>query len=177
MIFITGGVRSGKSAYAEQLVTKFASEKQVNKVYVATSVAFDTEMKRRIQQHQYDRQHANWETIEAPYTLSSLLDVKGIILFECVTTWLSNVLYEQEAQVDAYIAEFQRVVTALHGRIVIVSNEVLADGVSPYIETERYKRLLGMLHQWLVAQSEAAYECTFRHIIQWKGETECKGFC
>lgn len=176
MIFITGGVRSGKSAYAEQLATALAAKQQLPKVYAATSVAFDTEMQQRIRQHQRDRQHERWDTLEVPYELTALQNVHGVVLFECVTTWLSNVLYAYGAHIDAYIAEFQRVVTTLHGRIVIVSNEVLADGVSPYAETERYKRLLGQLHQWLVAQSDAAYECTFRHVTQWKGGAACKGF-
>lgn len=169
MIFITGGVRSGKSAYAEKRAIELAKVKQLRCVYAATSVAFDAEMTARITQHQQDRANAQWDTIEVPYDMSILQHVEGFVLFECVTTWLSNVLYHAPTQMDAHIEQFQQMVYALRGRLIIVSNEVLADGVSPYAETEQYKRLLGQLHQWIVAQSDASYECTFHHVTQWKG--------
>ncbi|MEE1132964.1 MAG: bifunctional adenosylcobinamide kinase/adenosylcobinamide-phosphate guanylyltransferase [Caryophanon sp.] len=176
MIFITGGVRSGKSAFAEKIAIARAEHMQLPRLYAATSVAFDAEMQTRITHHQQDRANDCWETLEVPYDVTRLCHTQHVVLFECVTTWLSNVLYKEPQRVDAYIAAFKQMVVSLRGRIVIVSNEVLFELVSPYAETERYKRLLGELHQWLVAESEAAYECTFSHVTQWKGASTCKDF-
>ena len=99
MIFITGGVRSGKSAFAEKYARRLG---EVNSLYyVATGVSFDEEMKKRIVRHQQDRenQNANWTTVEmqveVPVAIRQLSN-DAVVLFECVTTWISNILYTYE---------------------------------------------------------------------------------
>ena len=99
MIFITGGVRSGKSAFAEKYAARFGQTK--NFTYIATGVAFDEEMRQRITRHQQDRQHGSiqWQTLEMqvdfPHIVQSY-DGNDVVLVECVTTWLSNMLYATE---------------------------------------------------------------------------------
>lgn len=165
-IFITGGVRSGKSAFAEKLVREMHQQA----AYVATSVAFDDEMKDRISRHQQDRQTQNfdWILYEMPYELTTNIE-QSVVLLECVTTWLTNMLFLQ--QHENPVALFQHWVQQLvrEGKtVVIVSNEVLDGGLTNYEETNTYLQKIGELHVWLVAQSTAAYELNNRLCKQWK---------
>lgn len=180
MIFIAGGVRSGKSAYAEQLAVKMGVEKDY--YYVATGVAFDEEMKKRIVRHQQDRkaQDIQWTTIEAqveiPHQLTQLTK-KDVVLFECVTTWLSNVLYRSEGNsarsktIHNCIETLQKQLLAWKvqgATIIIVSNEVLDELPSNYEEVNLYRKWLGELHQWIVQQCDEAYEVQFQLVQRWK---------
>ena len=180
MIFITGGVRSGKSGFAERLAAKMGTEKRY--YYVATGVAFDEEMKNRITRHQQDRieQELNWVTaemqIEVPKQLQHL-GKQDVVLFECVTTWLSNVLYRSEGNsarrktIHNCIETLQKQLLAWQAQgatIIVVSNEVLDELPSDYEEVNLYRKLLGELHQWLVQQSDEAYEVQFQLVQRWK---------
>lgn len=180
MIFITGGVRSGKSAFAEQVAAKMGTEKHY--YYVATGVAFDEEMKNRIARHQEDRkqQELNWVTaemqVEVPEQLQHL-GKRDVVLFECVTTWLSNVLYKSEDSlarretIHNCIETLQKQLLAWQAQgatIIIVSNEVLDELPSHYEEVNLYRKLLGELHQWLAKHCDEAYEVQFQLVQRWK---------
>ena len=177
MIFITGGVRSGKSAFAEQLCETF---QRSNNIYIATAQAIDDEMRNRIQLHQEDRNEKalQWQTIEmnVDFPEGFTPSVPSTILFECVTTWLSNVQYAAENDetphvfVEHAIERFQQQLVRLDNNhtVIIVSNELLDDVASIYEEANAYRAHLGKLHQWLVAQSEHVYEIEYKMIKKWK---------
>jgi adenosylcobinamide kinase/adenosylcobinamide-phosphate guanylyltransferase len=133
---IFGGARSGKSAFAERLAAKSG----LRVIYVATAQALDDEMRRRIAHHQA-RRPASWGLVEAPLKLAAALQRQAAaevcLLVDCLTLWLSNLLFAGEAarQADAGQAidcrllrdETQALIDALPqlpGRIVLVSNEV-----------------------------------------------------
>lgn len=166
IIFITGGVRSGKSAFAEEYAEKVAKEQKQPLLYIASGVAFDEEMRARIMRHQKDRAAGNgkWKTIEVPHTLhSEIKSLEGsvVLLWDCITTWLSNILYEMPNEIKNYIVQWQSLITSWRAQgktIMIVSNEVLDEQPSIYKETEFYRQLLGNLHQWIVAHCDEAYE-------------------
>lgn len=180
MIFITGGVRSGKSAFAEQIAAQFGIEKRY--IYIATGIAFDEEMTRRIARHQQDRQKqaVSWQTIEMQCEFPSALNTltkQDVVLFECVTTWLSNVLFcsestqEPQCFITEQIEAFQKQLhywNELGVKIIIVSNEVLDEPASAYEEVNMYRKTLGHLHQWLVRHSTEAYEVQFQLAQRWK---------
>lgn len=180
MIFITGGVRSGKSAFAEKIAIQHGQEKQY--YYIATGVAFDEEMKARIKRHQLDReqQGIHWHTIEMQVAIPSeieQLSENDVVLFECITTWLSNVLYKSETAIERSeyikysIEMLQNKLINWHARgakIIIVSNEVLDELPSKYEEVNLYRKLLGELHQWVVSQCDEAYEVQFQLVQRWK---------
>lgn len=184
IIFITGGVRSGKSGFAENYAAELALQTNQKPVYIATGVAFDDEMQERIRRHQQDRRNNGlaWETYEIPYTIedyTSTWDKQHIVLFECVTTWLSNVLFKAESLQP--IEQQQARTTALHQfkktilnwqqlgtTVLLISNEVLDAGISPYAETALYQQTLGELHQWLVQTCDEAYEVNAQIITRWK---------
>ena len=180
MIFITGGVRSGKSAFAERLVQQYGQDLHYH--YIATGVAFDREMEARITRHQVDReqQGLHWQTIEMQVEIPDAikrLSAQHVLLFECVTTWLANVLYHtetlenREQRIAEYVLAFQIQLLAWQqqgARVVIVSNEILDEPRAKFDEVELYRKLIGELHQWIVAHCASAYEVQYQLVQQWK---------
>ena len=94
IIFVIGGCRSGKSTYAMQTAEKMPAEQ---KIFIATCVPQDDEMKRRVARHQKERSQ-NWVTVEAPLDLSEAIRQNSrkadVILVDCLTLWVSNLLME-----------------------------------------------------------------------------------
>ncbi|WP_342559096.1 bifunctional adenosylcobinamide kinase/adenosylcobinamide-phosphate guanylyltransferase [Metasolibacillus sp. FSL K6-0083] len=183
LIFVTGGVRSGKSAFAEQYAQQLAATNDSRSLtYIASGVAFDAEMQTRIARHQADREasEAIWHTLEIPDVLEEELFVFGnakVVLWDCLTTWLGNVIYKtssnnkQAHAISHYIKSFKQYIEKWKEQdiiILLVSNEVLDEPASQYEETELYKQLLGELHQWIVAQCDEAYEIDHRLSKRWK---------
>ena len=133
---ILGGARSGKSTLAE----KRAAESGMQVIYIATAQALDGEMQRRIAHHR-ERRPASWGLVEAPLNLAETLRRSAApdtcLLIDCLTLWLSNLLFAGSAasQAEAGLAvdcpllrdETQALINALPqlpGRIILVSNEV-----------------------------------------------------
>lgn len=93
---ITGGARSGKSSFAERL----AAQAKRPVIYIATAQIWDGEMAIRVKKHQAQRP-SSWRLIEEPLnireTLTQLKDEDGVILLDCVTLWLTNLLLAGQA--------------------------------------------------------------------------------
>ena len=117
---VLGGARSGKSVYAESLLSAAPA------LYLATGQAFDDEMSDRIRLHQ-DRRGPGWSTIEEPLDLVGCLDrhmaADRPILVDCLTLWISNLMFA-ERDVTAACADLCAVLRAPRGRVVLVSSEV-----------------------------------------------------
>ncbi|RLA23634.1 MAG: bifunctional adenosylcobinamide kinase/adenosylcobinamide-phosphate guanylyltransferase [Gammaproteobacteria bacterium] len=150
---ILGGARSGKSHYAEQLAQ--ASNKQV--IYIATGTAADEEMQERIDKHQTERPRY-WETIEEPVLIADVLkqyaDSNNYLLVDCLTLWLSNILFDAHGdyQEDTFLQQKQAlldILPRLQTDISFVSNEV-GSGVVPMDKmSRRFVDEAGRLHQQL----------------------------
>ncbi|QMT16934.1 bifunctional adenosylcobinamide kinase/adenosylcobinamide-phosphate guanylyltransferase [Planococcus maritimus] len=167
LIFVSGGVRSGKSTYAESLVRQANAKRNV---YIASGVARDQEMAERIGRHQQDRAQDGWWTIEQPRQLSEALPLiheNDAILWDCVTTWLANELYEEFEEgslcadtpgcMEQKWQELKNTIDALREQaltIVIVSNELLDE---PLVDPA-YQQWLGTIHQWLASRADQAFE-------------------
>ncbi len=157
---ILGGVRSGKSSYAEQLVLN----SQLQAVYIATATAGDSEMSARILKHQQQR-GSHWHNIEEPVklvsTLQNTVSQKTYVLVDCLTLWLSNLLLKEypESQnkiivIEKKIRELTQSIATLNGDVVFVSNEV-GLGIVPLGELSRqFCDLAGELHQQLAIQCD-----------------------
>jgi adenosylcobinamide kinase/adenosylcobinamide-phosphate guanylyltransferase len=149
---ILGGVKSGKSRYAEQR----AGNTGLPVTYIATAVAGDEEMRRRIAEHRR-RRPPDWETVEAGPALADVLVARAAprrcLLVDCLTLWLAGLIEEPlrlQRERDALLAALP----TLPGRIVMVSNEV-GLGVIPLGETNRrFVDEAGRLHQALAADCE-----------------------
>lgn len=163
---ILGGARSGKSALAERR----ASESGLRVVYVATAQALDGEMQRRIAHHRA-RRPASWGLVESPLGLAETLRRNAApdtcLLVDCLTLWLSNLLFAGAAarQAEAgepvdcplFRDEVQALVDALPqlpGRIIMVSNEV-GWGIVPMAAVSRlFADEQGRLNQRVAAVCE-----------------------
>lgn len=142
---VLGGARSGKSRFAEHLAEKFGLER----VYVATGAAFDGEMASRIALHKEQRGDG-WTTIEEQLDLCGVLArecaPQRVVLVDCLTLWLSNLLFA-ERDLDAETAALSRVVRELAGPCVFVSNEV-GMGIVPENRLSRsFRDAQGRLNQ------------------------------
>lgn len=185
IIFITGGVRSGKSAFAEKYALEiFNKQGGASLFYIASGVAFDDEMKKRIKRHQEDRSKSNeaWQTIEVPDDFPpEMMGFKqnDVVVWDCITTWVTNVLFKTEQysqqqriiKINQYINQFKSYVTHWNEKqikLIIVSNEVLDEPQSNFAEVNMFRKLLGELHQWIVSQSNEAYEIDYSIIRRWK---------
>lgn len=94
LIFITGGRRSGKSSYALELAESMGSKR----LYLATAQALDPEMEERIAKHKAERGDG-WDTAEEPVNIPDLIGNSSgydVILIDCLTLWLCNVMHEGE---------------------------------------------------------------------------------
>ena len=162
---IFGGARSGKSAYAEQLA--IASGKPV--IYLATAQAGDAEMQTRIAHHQA-RRPAKWHTLECTTELGQTIlqasTPDNLILIDCLTLWLSNLLFSQNIDypevgkiIPPQIFSIQRnafllALENLPGDVIMVSNEV-GMGIIPNGAISRwFVDEAGRLNQAVAAQCE-----------------------
>lgn len=146
---VTGGARSGKSAFAERLVRLAPAPHG----YIATAEAWDDEMRDRIARHRQDR-GPDWHTIEAPLDLPGALDqAEGAVLIDCATLWLTNHLLAGHDPDDATAG-----LLATLGRhpapVVIVSNEVGWGIVPDNALARRFRDAQGRLNQQLAAQAD-----------------------
>lgn len=151
---ITGGQRSGKSAYAERLALSLAP----NPVYLATAHIWDDEFHERVRRHQ-QRRGPEWTNIEEERWLSRH-DLTGrVVLVDCLTLWATNFFYADgaEADVDAALdtlkAEFDRL-TAQDATFVVVTNEIGSGGTPVNDVQRRFTDLLGWLNQYVAAQAD-----------------------
>lgn len=138
---VLGGARSGKSRYAESQVTSIASKKV--KHYVATAIAFDEEMVKRIAHHQQSRGN-DWVEHECPIELASQLarfEFGDVVLIDCLTLWLNNIIYNHgqtlsEEQIKRHVSELLQAIVSCKADVILVSNEV-GLGVVPLGEVSR----------------------------------------
>ena len=146
---VLGGARSGKSAFAEQLV----GDSGLAKVYLATATAGDDEMKVRIARHRAQRGEG-WTTVEEPLALVDALTREATrgraVLVDCLTLWLSNLmLAERDPDVEA--RRLTRFLGDARYPVVFVSNEV---GLGLVPETplgRRFRDAQGRLNQLVAA--------------------------
>jgi len=146
---VLGGARSGKSRFAENLITMLPPPW----TYIATAVACDAEMAERIAGHR-SRRGNGWQTIEAPHDLASAIDNagSGAVLVDCLTLWLSNRMLS-DAEIDAEIASVEAVLDRRAAPVVLVSNEVGSGIVPDNALGRRFRDLQGGLNQRIAARA------------------------
>lgn len=137
---ILGGARSGKSLLAEKRAQESAEIRGLNVIYLATAQALDSEMARRVAHHRA-RRPAEWgcveETLHLPQLLRELAAPDTCLLVDCLTLWLSNLLFAGQAASQAEAGEaidcplfcnetaaLIELLPTLPGHIILVSNEV-----------------------------------------------------
>lgn len=140
--FVTGGARSGKSAFAERI----AAESGLPVTYLATMEPGDDELVARVARHRA-RRPAHWRTVEAPLALAAA--IRGapqgdLLLVDCLSLWVANVIFAAvpnpeadaatfEGAIDGCLALAREAVEALGARTgpaVVVTNEA-GSGIVP----------------------------------------------
>jgi len=160
---VLGGVRSGKSDFAENWIKTLSDENKTATVtYIATSQAWDEEMNARILAHQLKRSK-KWSLIEEPLLLSQAIETvnkrDSYLIIECITLWLTNLLcLEDEARLESEKRQFLSSLEHFQGNLVIVSGEV-GLGIMPMNAlARRFADELGSLNQLL---AKLCHQVTF----------------
>ena len=153
--FITGGQRSGKSSYAQQL----AENSSTNPLYLATARHWDADFDKRIARHQQDR-GPQWETLEEEKILSRLNLTGRTILLDCITLWLTNIYHDNEYDLESSLKEAKREWDAFIQQdfdLIVVSNEI-GMGVHAMDEASRhFADLQGWVNQHIARSATSAY--------------------
>jgi adenosylcobinamide kinase/adenosylcobinamide-phosphate guanylyltransferase len=156
---ITGGARSGKSSFALDL----ASKNYERRVFIATAVAFDAEMKRRIVQHQKERGNL-FHTLEEPVhlteTLSAVPPGTEVALVDCLTVWIGNLYHhfqQDEASVRSHLNEFLDGISQVSFDLILVTNEV-GWGIVPENPLARsFRDMAGYVNRRVAQKAAYAY--------------------
>ena len=150
---VLGGARSGKSRHAQSLAESFAP----HRIFVATAQPFDAEMRDRIARHRADRD-ASWRTIEAPRDLPQALRACAhgghVVLVDCLTLWLSNLLLADD-DLDRASDDLAAALAGATALVVLVSNEVGWGIVPDNALARRFRDAAGRLNQRLAATCAA----------------------
>ncbi len=152
-LLVLGGARSGKSRFAQRL----AEGSGARPVLIATAEAHDAEMQARIARHAAER-GPDWSLVEEPLALAKALAREAaqgrIIVVDCATIWLSNLML-READLAEASAELAEVVGRLAGPAIFVSNEVGGGIVPDNALARRFRDAQGSLNQTLARVCEA----------------------
>lgn len=176
-IFISGGVRSGKSTLGEKLAFNLATDR---KVYLATAKPYDREMEIRIEKHQKSREEKGFVTIEKSESIGDIIFQKNdTVLLDCLGTLTSNEMFYDYSLdfndqfvnkvTDKIYSDIQKINNAVQN-LIVISNEIFSDGRVYDNATEKYIEALGKLHIRLAKASDKAIECAFGFNIYHKGE-------
>lgn len=164
---VTGGQRSGKSRFAEQLALN-ASDKPI---YIATSRVWDDEYKQRIELHQKGRSE-HWQTIEEEKYLSTLHVIDRVVLVDCITLWATNYFFDLEADIEKALSalkqEFDRF-TQQQAQFIFVTNEIGLGGTPENKLQRQFTDLLGWLNQYIAERADSVYLSVSGIAIKIKG--------
>ncbi|WP_022681652.1 bifunctional adenosylcobinamide kinase/adenosylcobinamide-phosphate guanylyltransferase [Sphingobium bisphenolivorans] len=148
-LLVLGGARSGKSSYAQARCEALPGRL----AYIATAQAFDTEMAARIARHRAERGE-RWFTLEAPTNLGEAIDQAAqdahVILIDCLTLWLSNLLLA-DADMAAATGELSERVAKASVPVIMVANEVGLSIVPDNALARRFRDEAGWLNQKMAA--------------------------
>jgi adenosylcobinamide kinase / adenosylcobinamide-phosphate guanylyltransferase len=158
LTLILGGARSGKSTYALRL----AATRGTEVLFIATAEARDAEMTAKIERHRAERP-VHWRTLEAPHAPAAALaqtPAAPVVVLDCVTLWVSNLLLADgstwegaEAELDALLAWYHQSASEL----IVISNEVGLGLVPADPVSRAYREWLGWFNQRLAAEADRVY--------------------
>jgi adenosylcobinamide kinase/adenosylcobinamide-phosphate guanylyltransferase len=178
IVLVGGGVRCGKSAFALARARSLGERR----LFIATAEARDAEMSERIAAHRRER-GARFETLERPLALAETLAAESgradVIVVDCLTLWLSNLLLRSDADADAeavLLEEIERLAGALAQRrchVVLVTNEVGMGIVPDNALARRFRDAAGRMHQRVAAISDEVYVGMLGTLLRLKPEPVC----
>lgn len=150
---VTGGARSGKSRYAQELALSWSD----NPVYVATAKVWDDEFAERVAHHRQDR-GPEWTVLEETHQVSLLPIAERTVMIDCITLWLTNFFSDTRSDVAESLRLFKQEIDTLltlPGRFIIVTNEL---GMGLHAETavgRAFTDLQGWANQYVASKADA----------------------
>ncbi|MGL5677763.1 MAG: bifunctional adenosylcobinamide kinase/adenosylcobinamide-phosphate guanylyltransferase [Cellulosilyticaceae bacterium] len=176
---VLGGARSGKSTFAEAKARALQAEQKTDVLYIATAIGFDAAMKDRIKKHQASRP-TSWHTLEQYKAFETLGDVEAfkksdVILLDCMTLMITNLLLESEEDFDHISCEqvdviehliteqvitFVEVCKEANKSLIIVANEVGLGLVPAYKLGSIFRDIAGRINQILAKEAQQVYLLT-----------------
>ena len=162
IILVTGGQRSGKSAFAERMAKQLSD----SPVYMATAHVEDEEFRERVRIHQA-RRGPEWMTIEEEKYLSRHRVEGRVVLVDCCTLWLTN-FFSDASPLSQIEAEFDRL-TAQDATFIFVTNEIGMGGTSANEVQRRFTDMLGAFNQYVANRADEVYLLVSGISIQIKG--------
>jgi len=152
--YITGGERSGKSSYAQNLALQLSE----TPYYLATSRVWDDNHRKRIDRHIADRD-SRWTSIEEEKELSKVLVEGSVVVVDCVTLWLTNYFVDTKNDIEKSLSlakkEFEKLVK-IKATLIIISNEI---GMGVHATTEigrKFTELQGWMNQHIAKHANKA---------------------
>ncbi len=173
LILVGGGVRAGKSAFA----VNRARELGTRRVYIATAEEIDEEMRERVMAHREER-GKDFETVEEPIALCETLEKlrhKDVVVVDCLTIWLSNLLLQEEPpeRILERVKALLAIVASAQFHVLFVTNEV-GMGVVPETRLGRiFRDLCGRVHQSFSRCADEVYFAALGTIIRIKPDPVC----
>ncbi|MFH1379527.1 MAG: bifunctional adenosylcobinamide kinase/adenosylcobinamide-phosphate guanylyltransferase [bacterium] len=171
IIFILGGLKSGKSSFA----VKEAQDLSPRVAFIASGIAFDAEMSKRISTHQKGRP-SSWDTFEEPGRIAELLKTKcknyPVIIIDCLTLLINNLMMDETTD-DAILSEITNIVheiDALNGTVIIIANEVGLGIIPDNALARKFGDLAGIANQIVAQKAEEVYLMTAGVPLKIKGD-------
>ena len=169
IVLVTGGSGCGKSTYAEKLIAAMPEDKRV---YIATMQVYDEESVRRVARHRAQRADKGFETVERPKDLAGLRLAPGsTALLEDLPNLLANEMFDGGDWTR--ILPGLRALAARCENLVMVTNDVFADGVIYPSSTDEYLRRLARINAGAAALADYAAEVVYSIPVPLKGEAPC----
>ncbi|WP_070000886.1 bifunctional adenosylcobinamide kinase/adenosylcobinamide-phosphate guanylyltransferase [Cellulosilyticum sp. I15G10I2] len=171
IVFVTGGARSGKSRFAEEL----CRIQNNSTAYIATSIPFDEDMKDRVKKHRANRP-SHWTTYEVYEDIykkiPEIAQTNSTVILDCVTLLVNNIMFKEDldfetcdyAAIDGVEAHIKEQVSLLIKAIkktdlyfVIVTNEIGMSVIGATRLTRVYTDIIGRVNQQIAADSDEVY--------------------
>lgn len=154
IFYITGGERSGKSSYAQNLALSLSNTPK----YIATSRIWGDDHRKRIDRHIADRDE-RWTSIEEEKIVSKVIKPKDVVVIDCVTLWLTNFYVDTKNDIEKSLElakiEFDKLL-GIDATIIIISNEI---GMGVHAQTEigrKFTELQGWMNQHIAKHADKA---------------------
>lgn len=170
---VTGGSGSGKSAFAEDVLTGFGDG---DRIYIATMYPFDEESKKRVERHRRMRAEKKFTTIECYTGLKNVQVPKGAcVLLECLSNLTANEMFQEDGAGSRTVEAVLEGIASLEAQaaeLVVVTNEIFSDGIEYDEETRQYQKYLGEINRETARRACQVTEVVYGLPLTYKRRTD-----